>query len=280
MKAQRGGAAWSFQSTLPARGATCQGVVCTAQQAHFNPRSPHGERQPDGVTVYKTREFQSTLPARGATSRAHARNRRTPYFNPRSPHGERQLAVSAGTLAWIISIHAPRTGSDGGGNRDSVRPGISIHAPRTGSDMLAFFQILVSGNFNPRSPHGERLYHLAQMAGVKFISIHAPRTGSDAEMEKAKEDECLFQSTLPARGATCVHPAHFSARYNFNPRSPHGERRWQKLRLRRRRRFQSTLPARGATCKPCTTKSTCTRFQSTLPARGATLATFLPETRI
>ena len=57
---------------------------------------------------------------------------------------------------------------------------ISIHAPRTGSDMLAFFQILVSGrfqstlpargatggggksrcdhrDFNPRSPHGERL---------------------------------------------------------------------------------------------------------------------------
>ena len=86
----RPAASATFQSTLPARGATCQGVVCTAQQAHFNPRSPHGERQPDGVTVYKTREFQSTLPARGATSRAHARNRRTPYFNPRSPHGERR----------------------------------------------------------------------------------------------------------------------------------------------------------------------------------------------
>ena len=27
---------------------------------------------------------------------------------------------------------------------------------------------------------GSDIYHLAQMAGVKFISIHAPRMGSDS----------------------------------------------------------------------------------------------------
>ena len=44
-------------------------------------------------------------------------------------------------------------------------------------------------------------------------------------MEKAKEDECLFQPTLPARGATASSGQGISPRLYFNPRSPHGERR-------------------------------------------------------
>ena len=34
------------------------------------------------------------------------------YFNPRSPHGERQYRLSGGDLSDMISIHAPRMGSD------------------------------------------------------------------------------------------------------------------------------------------------------------------------
>ena len=34
---------------------------------------------------------------------------------------------------------------------------ISIHAPRTGSDEDETRHAATSGNFNPRSPHGERL---------------------------------------------------------------------------------------------------------------------------
>ena len=62
------------------------------------------------------------------------------------------------------------------------------------------------------------------------ISIHAPRTGSDDTESK------MLSSRMD----------------NFNPRSPHGERRPAMPRLSRRRRFQSTLPARGATrrCPP------------------------------
>ena len=57
--------------------------------------------------------------------------------------------------------------------------------------------------------------------------------------------------------------------FDFNPRSPHGERREAAAALRRGAEFQSTLPARGATLvfvALCGTLS----FQSTLPARGAT----------
>ena len=57
-----------------------------------------------------------------------------------------------------------------------------------------------------------------------YISIHAPRTGSDLTF-----------------------PDFRIRKNNFNPRSPHGERRGGAGRKSRHAKFQSTLPARGAT---------------------------------
>ena len=61
---------------------------------------------------------------------------------------------------------------------EAARLAISIHAPRTGSDADAVL--------------------LEKRLG---ISIHAPRTGSDGNLRRA-DSALLFQSTLPARGAT------------------------------------------------------------------------------
>ena len=123
--------------------------------AHFNPRSPHGERH--GVLGYSpiAFEFQSTLPARGATGGIQ-------HFVP----------------AIAISIHAPRTGSDPSRQWSLARPDISIHAPRTGSDGRAGAYGADAADFNPRSPHGERR-RAQEAVPVAAISIHAPRTGSD-----------------------------------------------------------------------------------------------------
>ena len=146
-----------------------------------------------------------------------------------------------------ISIHAPRTGSDRVRDAPTRAVVISIHAPRTGSDPTAFRRYVDNGDFNPRSPHGERLssraprpYHadfnprsphgerrvmvcLLRWLSVHFnprsphgerhdsgvlsqavfhISIHAPRTGSDVYTYTAEQNAKIFQSTLPARGAT------------------------------------------------------------------------------
>ena len=60
-----------------------------------------------------------------------------------------------------------------------------------------------------------------------------------------------FQSTPPARGATC-----WQRTTTLTPRSP--------------LRFQSTPPARGATRGPSNMWRPLTLFQSTPPARGAT----------
>ena len=87
-----------------------------------------------GVAEALMEGFQSTLPARGATL----------------DEPEIECAV-------FISIHAPRTGSDGFCHTCGVGCAISIHAPRTGSD-----------RYN------------AEYNKSLIISIHAPRTGSDS----------------------------------------------------------------------------------------------------
>ena len=147
----------TFQSTLPARGATFGSARPPNSAAHFNPRSPHGERHAASATTSQAIAFQSTLTARGATSlrcwsvcfRVTYFNPRSPHgerhcqqgfanhcnhFNPRSPHGERPIVSRVLQIIVTISIHAPRTGSDGRVGVDGRQPDISIHAPRTGSD--------------------------------------------------------------------------------------------------------------------------------------------------
>ena len=146
-------------------------------------------------------------------------------FNPRSPHGERPAgSPPAMVSASYFNPRSPHGERHSSAPANTSPPGISIHAPRTGSDYTALLP--------PSS---------------QWISIHAPRTGSDVCDSVLNSVDSLFQSTLPARGATfgilrCVADL---------------------------KSFQSTLPARGATAgagifQPARI------FQSTLPARGAT----------
>ena len=88
-------------------------------------------------------------------------------------------------LERVISIHAPRAGSDNGA--DYERPltyDISIHAPRAGSDGLYGGDRQRDDYFNPRSPCGERLRGPQGEQGPTGISIHAPRAGSDGNEMK------------------------------------------------------------------------------------------------
>ena len=123
-------------------------------------------------------------------------------FNPRSPHGERRVFLRrAPQLLYFNprSPHGERRARDFGHLDFDA---ISIHAPRTGSDLHQGF--------------GDTAQH---------ISIHAPRTGSDIGAHGRGFHAVQFQSTLPARGATAGSSSFRRASLNFNPRSPHGERR-------------------------------------------------------
>ena len=145
--------------------------------------------------------FQSTLPARGATTVRRFFCATTRFQSTLPARGATKLIDLFG-LVGKISIHAPRTGSDGFPTPlAALGRTISIHAPRTGSDFMIWTNSTHGLNFNPRSPHGERLVAL-QDGDAGRISIHAPRTGSDVFAD--------------AHGRITAH---------FNPRSPHGERR-------------------------------------------------------
>ena len=171
------------------------------RSGYFNPRSPHGERHNAPGVMPQESAFQSTLPARGATD----------------PDGESYETKH-------ISIHAPRTGSDWWSELRKGKDDISIHAPRTGSDTASIIAFASAIDFNPRSPHGERHKYVALGGIVSKISIHAPRTGSDETSQASalcprnfnprsphgerplprleSRNDTIFQSTLPARGAT------------------------------------------------------------------------------
>ena len=145
---------------------------------------------------------------------------------------------------------------------------ISIHAPRTGSDtdvLASFWGLLFQSTlpawgatthlntrgrisqFQSTLPARGATAKAVETKRKNAISIHAPRTGSDGFQRVYNIVNLAFQSTLPARGAThsltstgskatfqSTLPARGATdffylfrvvRNNFNPRSPHGERR-------------------------------------------------------
>ena len=77
----------------------------------FNPRSPRGERLAISWHLLQTREFQSTLPARGATLAA-AEALDLVIFQSTLPARGATLELLGAGVGKVISIHAPREGSD------------------------------------------------------------------------------------------------------------------------------------------------------------------------
>ena len=125
-----------------------------------------------------TSTFQSTLPARGAT-----------HF------------CKAHDVRFLISIHAPRTGSDSHGKRRSNHPCY----------------------FNPRSPHGERLQHLCGFARLCAFQSTLPARGATDWRDMFFEPLRHFNPRSPhgERPSTAIP---YADAQHFNPRSPHGER--------------------------------------------------------
>ena len=216
----------SFQSTLPAKGATLHEHIPGIEQG-FNPRSPRRERQWRACRLWGGWNVSIHAPREGSDPfcRHHIG---TPHsFNPRSPRRERRLLCPA-CLPRSVSIHAPREGSDVGLGFAQPPGHVSIHAPREGSDMRTCRMRTCRMRFNPRSPRRERL----SLSAASF----APS---------------LFQSTLPAKGATA-----FLAYKAFGGR------------------FQSTLPAKGAT--GCTCPPSCWPVSIHAPREGSDIGEQLP----
>ena len=259
---------------------------------NFNPRSPCGERHSGSPGRIRSSQFQSTLPLRGATMISSRSVSQSHDFNPRSPCGERQfLLVVVAIVQNLISIHAPLAGSDHAVQSSGVGGVISIHAPLAGSDtdfLLYLSHIRISihaplagsdydyinistptGDFNPRSPCGERRYVDGKPLDVDKFQSTLPLRGATSFSAASASSRVRFQSTLPLRGATRLSSSATGKPSNFNPRSPCGERLKSSPRAIPRMIFQSTLPLRGATMLGGAIAANY-QFQSTLPLRGAT----------
>ena len=190
-----------FQSTLPLRGATIEGV---------------NDDLPDLISIHAPLTGSDALALilvlnpvisihAPLTGSDHPYGKYCPpyrYFNPRSPYGERPGASSSregasrfqstlplrgatctsrsrSVASQQFQSTLPLRGATGAGGKRPYVEKISIHAPLTGSDMCA----------DPSAP-------------AYPISIHAPLTGSDGVRLVVKWCFPLFQSTLPLRGAT------------------------------------------------------------------------------
>ena len=104
-----------------------------------------------------------------------------------------------------------------------------------------------TGDFNPRSPHGERREAVQTGEERQYFNPRSPH----GERRDSACYPVLFVKNFNPRSP---HGERRQNRYvltrhdrHFNPRSPHGERRNAWLSGNARIIFQPTLPARGAT---------------------------------
>ena len=100
---------------------------------------------------------------------------------------------------------------------------ISIHAPRTGSDSTRKICMAQLRRFQSTLPARGATDEPLQNGGTLRISIHAPRTGSDRGIERRFFWRVDFNPRSPHGERRAVSTG-VASDVNFNPRSPHGER--------------------------------------------------------
>ena len=248
-----------------------ESVPASAQPRHFNPRSPHGERpkHPDWVSCRC--KFQPTLPARGATKHTANHPDSGTYFNPRSPHGERLFPLRCRSGRPDFNPRSPH-----GERRKLLLERVALRdfnprsphgerladkpekvnqfvfqptLPARGATRRRRRKAHCRADFNPRSPHGERPRFVCSLRISFEFQPTLPARGATFCCTLFLR-LTLFQPTLPARGATRPPLAPETRNRDFNPRSPHGERRKGGGIMQQLTQFQPTLPARGATSPP------------------------------
>ena len=176
------------------------------------------------------------------------------------------------TYTIEISTHAPRTGSDGESSISSQlsqkfqptlpargatdgrcrfrKPIIKFQPtlPARGATVRRLAGNVSRGcNFNPRSPHGERLWLPSRARTLPDFNPRSPHG--------------------ERRPSSWWRPAR---RKHFNPRSPHGERQHVFRVIGNAERISTHAPRTGSDTIVTPAAAAQYQFQPTLPARGAT----------
>ena len=165
----------TFQSTLPARGATdCEGF----------------QRAPAGA-------FQSTLPARGATI-FKGNECMPPEISIHAPRtGSDEISFAGSPQRHLFQSTLPARGATYGDLVKYSDNPFQSTLPARGATCPPKRSCFRQRHFNPRSPHGERRLFVTGLLTAQEISIHAPRTGSDQWRKSAMTRSPDFNPRSP-----------------------------------------------------------------------------------
>ncbi len=145
-----------FQSTPPARGATC---VQTGRK-FIGVVSIHAPRAGGDYDGIKSNEKSNS-------------------FNPRPPRGGRQRFSYDSDDHFGFNPRPPRGGRRRYRNRKGRTRMFQSTPPARGATEGLMCRKTETICFNPRPPRGGRLHALEIFPGPQQVSIHAPRAGGD-----------------------------------------------------------------------------------------------------
>ena len=112
------------------------------------------------------------------------------------------MAAFRRRLAWAVSIHAPRVGSDPNLRFDKSRQ-VLFHSTLPVWGATSSFAVMpkLPGSFTPRSPCGERL-HPSRIMPLSICFNPRSPCGERQHVLGPMSIPLMFQSTLPVWGAT------------------------------------------------------------------------------
>ena len=169
---------------------------------HFLSASAHGEtlRTSDSAG---DNYISIHAPFAGATRAATKALRAYRHFNPRSPCGERRANNALTLIIAKFQSTLPVRGA----------------TANYGLDIAVYFK------FQSTLPvRGATASDISKILNAKRFQSTLPVRGATRHHLYGKWETVRFQSTLPVRGATSRPVYHTTNFFNFNPRSPCGER--------------------------------------------------------
>ena len=176
---------------------SCFYIIC-----NFNPRSPCGERHSPMITPPLPVSISIHAPRVGSDGDSAADDGGDQHFNPRSPCGERQRQLYRPTVPHEFQSTLPVWGATKPIRPDDSRPTFQSTLPVWGATRNLRRNGRRSGDFNPRSPCGERLILRITTQQTLIFQSTLPVWGATATASRAAVAGNAFQSTLPVWGAT------------------------------------------------------------------------------
>ena len=239
--------AWNISIHAPRTGSDARQPGHSGGLRYFNPRSPHGERHCAPFMDMGKSVISIHAPRTGSDADLDGHLPSGGDFNPRSPHGERRSQrLWKEYTTCNFNPRSPHGERPKGGEGRGKACKFQSTLPARGATASCPSHPAPPAHFNPRSPHGERrgisypsfyrkLFQSTLPArgatarrwtacGLYGISIHAPRTGSDLCAVDQPHAGDGISIHAPRTGSDVRRRPAPCRRWNFNPRSPHGER--------------------------------------------------------